>query len=66
MLFLGVIKIGDNIGKTIITYSKIHNVDMIVIGSRGPNLEFEIFFFHLLKVKQAKNNQTIIPKRIGC
>ena len=41
--FFGVVKISSNIGNTIITYSKSHNVDMIVIGSRGPDSELEIF-----------------------
>ena len=41
--FFGVVKVSSNIGKMIITFSKIHNVEMIVIGSRGPDSELEIF-----------------------
>ncbi len=41
--FFGVIKVSSNIGKTIIAFSKSHNVEMIVTGSRGPDSEFEIF-----------------------
>jgi len=41
--FFGVVKVSSNIGKTIIAYSKSHNIYMIVIGSRGPNPELEIF-----------------------
>jgi len=41
--FFGMVKVGSNIGKTIIAYSKNQNVEMIVTGSRGPDPEFEIF-----------------------
>lgn len=41
--FFGVVKASSNVGKTIIAYSKSHNVDMIVIGSHGPDPELEIF-----------------------
>ena len=41
--FSGVIKVGSNVGKTIIAFAESHKVDMIMIGSRGPDPEFEIF-----------------------
>ena len=42
--FTGMIKVGNNIGKTILTFAESHNVDLIVMGSRGPDPEIELFF----------------------
>jgi len=41
--FRGVIKSSDNIGKTIVTFAENNKVDLIVIGSRGPDPEIELF-----------------------
>ena len=41
--FRGIAKISNNIGKTIVTFAEGHKVDMIVIGSRGPDSEHELF-----------------------
>ena len=41
--FLGMTKISNNVGKTIITFAENHKVDMIIIGSRGPDPYHEIF-----------------------
>ena len=42
--FTGMIKVDNNIGKTIVTYAESHNVDLVVMGSRGPDPEIELFF----------------------
>jgi len=36
-------EVSSNVEKTIVTYSKNHDVDMIVIGSQSPDPELEIF-----------------------
>ena len=59
--FFGVVKVSSNVGKTIITYSKNHNADMIVIGSHGPDLELEIF---LGSVANHVINKSKIPVTI--
>lgn len=41
--FSGVIKDNTNVGKTIITFSKSHDIDLIIIGSRGPDPHIEMF-----------------------
>lgn len=41
--FTGIIKNNNNIGKTIVSFAESHRVDMIVIGSRGPDPEIEMF-----------------------
>jgi nucleotide-binding universal stress UspA family protein len=41
--FTGMTKVSSNIGKTIVTFSKNRKVDMIIIGSRGPDPEIEMF-----------------------
>ena len=41
--FSGMSKSGNNIGKTIVTLAKNHNVDMIIMGSRGPDPELGLF-----------------------
>lgn len=41
--FTGITKISNNIGNTIITFAEKHGVDMIVMGSRGPDPESGIF-----------------------
>ena len=43
VLFRGEIKFGENIGKTIVSFSEKNKVDLIVIGSRGPDPEMELF-----------------------
>jgi len=59
--FFGVVKVNSNIGKSIITFSKNHDVDMIVIGSRGPDPELEIF---LGSVANYVINKSKIPVTI--
>ena len=59
--FFGVVKASSNIGKAIITYSKNHNVEMIVTGSRGPDPELEIF---LGSVANYVVNKSKIPVTI--
>jgi nucleotide-binding universal stress UspA family protein len=41
--FTGMIKVSNNIGKTIVTFAENRGVDMIIIGSRGPDPEIELF-----------------------
>jgi nucleotide-binding universal stress UspA family protein len=41
--FFGEIKFSDNIGQEIILYSEKNKIDMIIIGSRGPDPEIELF-----------------------
>jgi len=41
--FSGVIKVSNNVGKMIVTFAENHKIDLIVIGTRGPDPEFEIF-----------------------
>ena len=59
--FFGVVKVSSNVGKTIITYSKNHNADIIVIGSHGPDPELEIF---LGSVANHVINKSKIPVTI--
>ena len=59
--FFGAVKASSNIGKTIITFSKSHDVEMIVIGSRGPDPELEIF---LGSVANHVINKSKIPVTI--
>jgi len=56
--FSGLIKINNNVGSTIISFAESHKVDMIVIGSRGPDPEFEIF---LGSVSNHVINKSKIP-----
>jgi nucleotide-binding universal stress UspA family protein len=41
--FKGITKVSTNIGKTIVTIAKSQKVDLIIIGSRGPDPELEMF-----------------------
>ncbi len=41
--FTGITKVSSNIGKTVITFAESRKVDMIIIGSRGPDPEIEMF-----------------------
>lgn len=41
--FTGIAKISNNIGKAIDTFAQSHKVDLIIIGSRGPDPEIEMF-----------------------
>ncbi len=41
--FRGVIEVDENIGRTIVTFAQSNKIDLIVIGSRGPNSHLEIF-----------------------
>ena len=41
--FRGMIKVSTNIGKTIVSFAEDNKIDMIVIGSRGPDSEHELF-----------------------
>ncbi len=59
--FLGVIKVSDNVGRMIITFAKSHKVDMIIIGSRGPDPYHEVF---LGSVANYLVNKSKIPVTI--
>ncbi len=41
--FTGIIKDNNNVGKTIVTFAENNKIDMIIMGSRGPDPEFEMF-----------------------
>ena len=41
--FTGVSKTGDNIGRTIVAFAERRKVDVIILGSRGPDPEIELF-----------------------
>lgn len=41
--FLGVIKVGNNTGKMIVTFAESHKIDLIIVGSRGPDPDHELF-----------------------
>ena len=41
--FSGLIRDSNNIGKTIVSFAESHKIDLIIIGSRGPDPEIEIF-----------------------
>lgn len=41
--FTGVNKMGNNVGKIIVTFAERHKVDVIILGSRGPDPEIELF-----------------------
>ena len=56
--FSGVIKINNNVGNTIISFAESRKVDMIILGSRGPDPEFEIF---LGSVSNHVINKSKIP-----
>ena len=43
VLFTGIIKDNNNVGKTIVTFAENNKIDMIIMGSRGPDPEFEMF-----------------------
>jgi nucleotide-binding universal stress UspA family protein len=61
VLFSGLSKVGSDIGKTIVTLAKNHNVDMIIIGSRGPDPELGLF---LGSVTNYVVNKSKIPVTI--
>lgn len=61
VLFTGVSKVGSNIGKVIVTFAENHKTDMIVIGSRGPDPEIEVF---LGSVANHVVNKSKIPVTI--
>lgn len=41
--FSGVIKVSNNVGKMIVTFAQSHKIDLIIIGSRGPDPYHEVF-----------------------
>lgn len=41
--FTGLIQEGSNIGKMIVNFAENHKVNLIIIGSRGPDPELELF-----------------------
>jgi len=41
--FKGEIKQSDNIGKTIVSFAETNKIDLIVVGSRGPDPVLELF-----------------------
>ena len=43
VLFTGVTKISGNVGNTITTFAEKNGVDLIVMGSRGPDPELGMF-----------------------
>ena len=48
----------NNMGNTIVSFTESHKVDMIVVGSRGSDPEFEIF---LGSVSNHVINKSKIP-----
>ena len=56
--FRGEIKFNENIGKAIVSFSENNKVDLIVIGSRGPDPEIELF---LGSVANYVMNKSKIP-----
>ncbi len=56
--FRGEIKFNENIGKTIVSFSENNKIDLIVIGSRGPDPEIELF---LGSVANYVMNKSKIP-----
>lgn len=59
--FTGITKFGENIGKTIINFADNQHVDMIIIGSRGPDSETGMF---LGSVANYVVNKSKIPVTI--
>lgn len=59
--FSGMIKVSNNVGNAIIEFAKSHKIDMIVLCSRGPDPEFEIF---LGSVSNHVVNKSKIPVTI--
>ena len=59
--FTGITKISNNVGRTIVIFAESHKVDMIVIGSRGPDPEIELF---LGSVANYVINKSRIPVTI--
>ena len=59
--FTGIIKDSNNIGKTIVTFAESHGVDMVIIGSRGPDPVHELF---LGSVANYVVNKSKIPVTI--
>lgn len=41
--FAGFVKTSKNVGKTIVTFAKEHKIDMIIMGSKGPDPEVGVF-----------------------
>lgn len=54
--FKGEIKFSENIGKTIVSFSENNKVDLIVIGSRGPDPEIELFLGSVANYVLNKSN----------
>lgn len=54
--FIGKIVKGDNIGKEIVKISKIKNIDLIIIGSRGPYPSSETFIGSVANYVLHKTN----------
>jgi len=59
--FTGMSKLDKNIGKAIVTFANSNKIDLIVIGSHGPDPEFEIF---LGSVANYVINKSKIPVTI--
>ena len=43
IVFIGYVKFHANIGRSIVEFSSKEHVDMIVMGSKGPDPEFSVF-----------------------
>ena len=56
--FTGVYQEGSNIGKMIVNFADKHKVDLIIVGSRGPDPELELF---LGSVANYLVNKSTIP-----
>jgi len=41
--FTSMIKVSNNVGSTIVAFAASQRADMIIIGSRGPDPEIELF-----------------------
>jgi len=59
--FKAVVKQSDNIGKTIVSFAETNKIDLIVIGSRGPDPVLELF---LGSVANYVLNKSKIPVTI--
>lgn len=60
--FTGTSKFSNNVGEAIVTFAKNGKIDMIVMGSRGPDPEFEIFLGSIANyvINKSKIPVTII------
>lgn len=62
VLFSGITKVSNNIGKTIVSYAQSNKANMIIIGSRGTDPEFGLFLGSIANyvVNKSKIPVTIV------